>query len=218
MPKRAVTAVDVVDDHADAVDVDDVREMRLFALHLQIDAVEVLLARDDARCHLRFAERLGQLAFDLAQQLALVALRAPQRPLEHLVAKRMKRLEPEVFELELDRVHAEPIRDRRIDVERLARDTALLLDRQRGDRAHVVRAVGELDEDDPQVLRHREQHLAEALGLRLRGAVELQVVDLADAVDQQRDVVAEPLLDLRQGARSVFYDVVQQRGLDGPGV
>ena len=127
-------------------------------------------------------------------------------------------MKPEILELELDRVHAEPIRDRRVDVERLARDAPLLLDRQRGDRAHVVRAIGELHEDDAQVLRHREQHLAEALGLRLGRAVELEVVDLADAVDEQRDVVAEPLLDLRQRARRVLDDVVQQRSLDRAGV
>jgi hypothetical protein len=85
----------------------------------------------------------------------------------------------------------------------------LLLDRQRADRAHVVSAIGELDEDDSQILRHREQHLAEALGLRLGGAVELQVIDLADAVDEQRDVVTEPLLDLGQRVRRVLDDVVQ---------
>ena len=106
-------------------------EMRLFALHLEIDAVEMLLARHDARWNLGVRERLGELAFDLAQQLALVALRAPQRALEHLVAIRIERLEAQVLELELDRVHAEPVRDRRVDVERLARDAPLLLDRQR---------------------------------------------------------------------------------------
>ena len=156
--------------------------------------------------------------FDLAQQLALVAFGAPQRALEHFVAIRVEGLEAEVFELELDRIHAEPVRDRRVDVERLARDAPLLLDGQRLDRPHVVRPIRELDEDDAQILRHREQHLAEALGLRLGRAVEAQMVDLADAVDEQRDVVAEPLLDLGQRARRVLDDVVQQRRLDRAGV
>ena len=214
MPERAVALVDVVDDDAHAVDVDDVRQVRLLALHLQIDAVEMLLARHDARGDLGVRQRFGELRLDLAQQLALVAFGAPQRALEHFVAIRVEGLEAQVFELELDRVDAEPIRDRRVDVERLARDAPLLLDGQRLDRAHVVRSIGELDEDDAQILRHREQHLAEALGLRLGRAVELQVVDLADAVDEQRDVVAEALLDFRQRARRVLDDVVQQRRLD----
>ena len=218
MPERAVTTVDVVDDDAHAVDVDDIREVRLFAVHLEIDAVQMLFARYDSGRNLGVRERLGEPAFDLPQQLALVALRAPQRALEHLVAVRIERLESQVLELELDRVHAEPVRDRRVDVERLARDPPLLLDRQRGNRAHVVRAIGELHENDAQVLGHREQHLAEALGLRLGRAIELEVVDLADAVDEQRDVVAEPLLDLRQCAGRVLDDVVQQRSLDRAGI
>ena len=156
--------------------------------------------------------------FDLAQQLALVAFGAPQRALEHFVAIRVDSLEAEVFELELDRIHAEPVRDRRVDVERLARDAPLLLDGQRLDRPHVVGPIRELDEDDAQILRHREQHLAEALGLRLGGAVEAQVIDLADTIDEQRNVVAEPFLNLGQRARRVLDDVVQQRGLDRAGV
>jgi hypothetical protein len=50
--------------------------------------------------------------------------------------------------------------------------------------------------------------------LRLRGAVELQLIDLADAVDEQRHFVAEALLDFGQRARGVLDDVVQQRRLD----
>ena len=38
---------------------------------------------------------------------------------------------------------------------------------QVAERAHVVQAVGELDEDDADVVDHRQQHLAEVLGLPL---------------------------------------------------
>ena len=44
---------------------------------------------------------------------------------------------------------------------------ALALRRQVVERPHVVRAVGELDQDDADVARHREDHLAEVLGLLL---------------------------------------------------
>ena len=65
-----------------------------------------------------------------------------------------------------------------------------------------------------QILRHREQHLAEALGLRFCRAVESQVIDLADAVDEQSDVFAKARLDLRERARRVLDDVMQQRRFD----
>jgi hypothetical protein len=54
--------------------------------------------------------------------------------------------------------------------------------------------------------------------LRFGRTVESQMIDLADAVDEQRDVVAEPFLNLRQRARRILDDVVQQRRLDRAGV
>ena len=212
--ERAIAAVDIRHDDTQAVDVDDVRQVRLLALHLQVDAVQVLLARVHARRNLRLGEALRELALDLAQQLTLIALRAAQGALQHAVAERVERLEAEILELDLQRVDAEPVRYRGVDVERLPRDPALFLERQRLDRAHVVRAVGELHEDHAQVFRHREQHLAEALGLRLGRAVEAQVIDLADAVYEQRDVFAEAALDVAERARGVLEHVVQQRGFD----
>ena len=87
--------------------------------------------------------------------------------LDLVVLAGMERLERQVLELPLDRVDAEPVGDRRVDVERLARFLDLLLLRHRRDRAHVVEPVGELDQDHPDVGRHRDHHLSVVLGLRL---------------------------------------------------
>ena len=122
--------------------------------------------------------------------LALVALLGDQA-LDLVVLARMQRLEGEVLELPLDRVDAEPVRDRRVDVERLARLVDLLLLRHRVDRAHVVQAVGELDQDDPDVRGHRDHHLAVVLGLRLVARLEGQPGQLGDAVDEPGDLLAE---------------------------
>ena len=74
-----------------------------------------------------------------------------------------------------------------------------------------MRAVGELDHDHAHVAHHREQHLAEALGLRLGAALELDLVELGDAVDELGDRRAESLGDLLLGDRRVLDDVVQDR-------
>ena len=62
-----------------------------------------------------------------------------------------------------------------------------LLGLHRIERAHVVQPVGELDQHDAHVARHRQQHLAEVLGLRLLGRRKLQAVELRYAVDELRD-------------------------------
>jgi hypothetical protein len=71
-----------------------------------------------------------------------------------------------------------------------------------------VQAVGELDDEHPDVLRHRDDHLADGLGLR-RVAV-LDLVELRDAVDEHRDLVAEVGAHLVERVRGVLDRVVQQ--------
>ena len=114
-------------------------------------------------------DRYSPASADVA--LALLALLGDQT-LDLLVLARVQRREREVLELPLDRVDTQPVRQRRVDLERLARLLDLLLLGHRLDRAHVVQAVGELDQDDPHVGGHRDHHLAVVLGLRLVARLE----------------------------------------------
>ena len=124
--------------------------------------------------------------------LALLALLVDQA-LDLLVLARVQRGEGEVLELPLDRVDAEAVRDRRVDLEGLLGLLDLLLLRHRVDRAHVVQAIGELDQDDPDVGGHRDHHLAVVLGLRLVARGEGDAGELGDAVDERSDLLAEEL-------------------------
>jgi hypothetical protein len=110
------------------------------------------------------------------------------------------------------------VRERRVDVARLGGDPLALLVLEELDRAHVVQPVGELDEDDPQVLRHGQQHLAKVLGLRRLAAVEVHHGQLGDALDERGDLLAPVLLELRRGDRGVLDHVVQQRRFQDVGV
>jgi len=74
-----------------------------------------------------------------------------------------------------------------------------------------VEPVGELDQDDAHVARHREQHLAEVLGLRVLLGLELDAIELGQAVHELRHRLAEALGDLLLGDFGVLHDVVQQR-------
>ena len=79
-------------------------------------------------------------------------------------------------------------------------------------------AIGELDQDDAQVAHHRQQHLAEVLRLRFLAILEVDLIELGDAVDDFGDVVAEALRDVGLGDRRVFDDVVQDGTDDGIGI
>ena len=123
--------------------------------------------------------------------------------------------ESQILELELHGIQPEPLGNRRIDVEGLARDLAALGRRQRLDGAQVVGTVGELDQDYTQVAHHRQQHLAEILRLRFLAILEADLIELGDAIDDFGHVVAEALRDIGLGDRRVFDDVVQDRADDG---
>ena len=92
-------------------------DVLLAALHLRLD-LELLQARLD---------RLAQLA----HRVAPVAARALERLLEHPEARRVQVAEAQVLELVIDGVEAQPVGDRRVDLERLAGDALLLLRRAR---------------------------------------------------------------------------------------
>ena len=139
---------------------------------------------------------------------------ASTRGAQRFVAGRLEILEGELFELVLDLRHAEPVGDRRVDVERLLRRADAPLLRHVLQRPHVVQAVGELDEDDADVVHHRQQHLAEVLDLALLAGRERDGADLGHALDDVRDVVAEGLADALDGGQGVLDDVVEQAGGD----
>ena len=152
--------------------------------------------------------RLGDVAFAVGAPLG-------DHRLDLRVLARVQRLEGEVLELPLERVDAEPVRERRVDLERLPRLLDLLLLAEVLDRAEVVEAVGELDEDDAHVLGHRHDHLPVVLGLRLLAGLELDARQLGDAVDERGDLVAELLAQRVELDAGVLDDVVEQRGGDG---
>jgi len=85
-----------------------------------------------------------------------------------------------------------------------------------------VQAVGELDEHHAHVLRHGQQHLAQALRLRvlvtrtLRLALEfLDYLHLRDAVHEFCDARTELLLQVLQTHAGVLDHVVENRGCQG---
>ena len=103
------------------------------------------------------------------------------------------------------------MRQRRVDLHRLAGDALLLLRWQVLERAHVVEPVGELDDDDAHVLGHGHEHLSDVLGLLLLHRPRTaELAQLRDAVDQARDFAAKSLLDLGDREVGVLRNVVQQ--------
>ena len=79
----------------------------------------------------------------------------------------------------------------------------LVKEAQEIERLHVVQAVGELDDDDPDVLRGGQQHPPPVLRLGVVVGGELQVVELGHPRDELGDLVAELRAQLLRRRRRV---------------
>ena len=139
---------------------------------------------------------------------------------DRLVRRGLERAQAQVLELPLELPHAEAVGERREEVEHLARRLRRARLRRRCiSVAQRLRALGELDQHDADVLDHREQHLAQVLGLRRALLLAPRCRRRAridahprDAGDQRRDVGAEARRDLFGVERAGDRQAEQQRG------
>jgi hypothetical protein len=72
--------------------------------------------------------------------------------------------------------------------------------------------------DDPYVVDHGEEHLAQVLRLLLRARHAVELRDLREPVDEVGDLLAEVLLDRLERDGRVLDDVVQETCRDAGGV
>src|SRR3989344_4985224 len=79
--------------------------------------------------------------------------------------------------------------------------------------AHIVETIGELDDHDADILRHREEHLAQVFEIEFfLGTAQLDFAELGDAIDEQGDFRAEAFFDFRERDFGVFGDIVEDAG------
>ena len=102
-----------------------------------------------------------------------------------------------------------------IDVERLLRDRTLFRLRHILQGAQIVQAIGQLDENDPDVLGHGHDHLAEALRLTFLAAGKFQLAEFSYPFHQNGYVVAEALRHLLRCHPRIFDGIVEQRTRNG---
>ena len=120
--------------------------------------------------------------------------------------------EGEVLELGFDGKQSQAVGQRGVDVEGFTGNLVLLAGEHGAEGAHVVQAVGHLDEDDPNVFRHGEQQPAEILGLG-RGLVAKDTArDFGESIDYRGYLFAKMILDILDGVFGIFDHVVQQGG------
>ena len=159
----------------------------------------------------RSASFLVELLLDFGdQQLVAVGERIEPRR-HHLVGFRIEFAERQIVELLAHRMHAHAAGERRIDFQRLLGGAPARLGRHVVERAHIVQAVGELDQQHAHVVGDRQQKLAQIFRLLCFLGDQIELLELGQPFDQRADVVSEQAVDLGAGGRGILNGVMQQR-------
>ena len=202
-------------DDAQCDEVVDVGELLALALHLEVDAPQVLGASRDREA---VEAHAAQLVGERLDGLLGVALALVAGVLDHacdaLVLLGLEVEEREVLELPLERGDTEAVCERRVDVHGLVGLERAAVGRQGRKRAHVVQAVGKLDDDDADVAAHSQEHLAQVQRLLGVHGVDLDRGELRDAVHELGDRLAKQLGEVGERGGRVLHRVVQQGRAD----
>ena len=132
-----------------------------------------------------------------------------------LISFRIKVAQAQIFELLLDFIYAQTMRQWRVNVERLLCDSLLAFRRLRFQGAHIVRSVRQFDEHDADILAHRHNHLANGFGLLLHAGSKIQPFQFGHAVNKQRNLLPKFLLDdLERHIVAILHRIVKQTSGD----
>jgi hypothetical protein len=157
--QRRVAVLHRIDDDADGGQIVNRRKVAAL-LHLRVDRVKVFGPSLNLGVDAELFELVAQTR-DGARDRAFAFLARLRDALDDVAIRfRIDVTQAEIFHLPLDLPDTEPVRDRCVDVERLACNRLLFARTEARERAHVVQAVGEFDDDDADVLGHRHEHLA----------------------------------------------------------
>ena len=216
-PQGFIAFMDRVHDDAKGQEIVEFIQGDLLGLELAVDAVEIF----DPPVHFPLDVVLLQFVPEELAHVLVVFLQGALLPgqalLDLLIGLRLQVEKGQVFQLGLEAEHAQAAGQGGVDIQGLPGDALLLGGLHEPQGPHVVDPVGQLHQQDPDVVGHGEDHLADIFRLLGLPVAEDQLADLGDPVDHIRHFLAEVFFQIVQGGGGVLHRVVEQAGGDGDG-
>ena len=153
------------EDDADGQDVIDLVEGDMLVLHLHPYRIRTLHAALDGVFDAHLVELLADGWCELVEDGVALGLAFGKLALDVGILFGVFVAETEVLQFGLDLVESQSVGDGGEDIDGLAGYLILLAWLHAFERPHVVQAVGNFDEDDADVVAHRQQQFFERLGL-----------------------------------------------------
>ena len=213
--QHGIAVLHRIHQHANGDQIKNLLKRLVLEHHLAVYAVKMLRPAVNFVVNVHLLELVAQGVDHRADVfLALGALHADLDN-QVLISLRVEIAQAQILKLLLDFIYAKTMRQRRVNVERLLCDSLLALRRLRFQGAHVVRSVRQFDEHNADILAHRQNHLADGFGLLLHAGGKIQPFQFGHAVDEQRNLLPEFLLDdLDRHIVAILHRIVKQSGGD----
>ena len=123
--------------------------------------------------------------------------------------------ETEVFQFRLDLIQSQAIGKRGVNIKGFACNLILLVGQHGTECTHVVQAVGNLDQDHPDIIRHGEQEFLEVFCLCRSPVTKNTSGDFGQSVDNLCNLGPEDIFDIFYCIIGVLDNIVQQSGTNG---
>ena len=213
--QHGIAVLHRIHQHANGDQIKNLLKRLVLEHHLAVYAVKMLRPAVDFVVNVHLLELVAQGVDHRADVfLALGALHADLDN-QVLISLWIEIAQAQILKLLLDFIYAKTMRQRRVNVERLLCDSLLALRRLRFQGAHVVRSVRQFDEHDADILAHRQDHLTDGFGLLLHAGGKIQPFQFGHAIDEQRNLLPEFLLDdLDRHIVAILHRIVEQTGGD----
>ena len=204
-------------DDADGKDVEHLVEGNVLLLHLHPDGVWAFHSRLDGIVDAHFVKALADGRDEGRSEDVACLLGGSQFVKDVLIGLRVLIVEGEILEFRLDLVESEAVGNRGEDIECFTCNLILLRREHARKRAHVVETVGNLDEDDTDVVTHHQEEFLEGFGLKRCAVAEDATGNLGDSFHNVCHFLSEKVAEVLVGIVRVLFHVVEQGGADGSG-
>ena len=145
----------------------------------------------------------------MLDDLAAVTPHPLDRAADALGPHRIHGAETQILKLQPDIVHPQPLGNGSVDFEGFAGNAAALVRLQHAQGAHVVQAVGQLYQNDPDILGHGQSHFLEVFRLLLGAGLKFNTGQLGHTIHQLRHGGAELIGEGFLGDGGIFNHIVQ---------
>ena len=209
--QRSITVTYCLNLDTKSYDVVDLVKSLALSFHLLINTEDMLYSSINLSTDICFGNVLLNFSYDLIDKVSSFGKHFIQLITDISINIRIEILHAEVIHFNLDLGNTEPVSKRSIDIHGLACLLNLLLCSLILKSSEVMQTVGQLNDDNSDVLCHGKEHLTKVLSLNLYLILrQRQLGQLCNAINKKRNLRRKLLLDILTRLLGIFDNIMKE--------